>query len=337
MRGLSKKERSYGRSPSSCSFCRSRDHQVNKCPHVPIVWQSLLKGKIPLSYLNTNSLPRWYSNGTNWGDLYRNAQRAYAMWERAQDRSQNKTSKKRTKKCGYCGDTGHTRRTCTDMKAKMLQLNQANQKFREWFYKEYVEKQGLSTGAIVEIETLRKTEPRSWNSDTVSHKFRTVVTAINWDSINLFSTLDVKKVRDHRTVSSAGADAMDSMGDFLTSPVLLKVPDKTFEKNGIEIRTNWHYSSTQNQSVPFPIISGEPVTRTYRQVCDFETQAPMGSSYGDGNPVKSVTIVSRAPQTLPDDWVNGYGDEMGIIFKKFNEEQLAHYGVLEHIAKWANI
>ena len=65
-------------------------------------------------------------------------------------------------------------------------------------------------------------------------------------------------------------------------------------------------------------------------------RAPLGSSYGDGNAVKGVTIVSRAPQTLPDDWVNGYGDEMGIIFKKFNEEQLAHYGVLEHIAKWAN-
>ena len=54
MRGLSNNH-TGSRSKSTCSFCKSPNHQVGVCPHIPIVWESLQQGVIPLDYLATIS------------------------------------------------------------------------------------------------------------------------------------------------------------------------------------------------------------------------------------------------------------------------------------------
>ena len=109
MRGLTTSNGGSSRSKSTCSFCKSPDHQVGKCPHIVTIKESLDKGIIPLEYMATVSsnkhddagywrqsdywrspLSTWYSRGENWGDLYKQTYKAFAKWERAQERAKTK-------------------------------------------------------------------------------------------------------------------------------------------------------------------------------------------------------------------------------------------------------
>ena len=353
MRGLSNKGSSSNRSKSTCSFCKSPNHQVSKCPHVPIVWASLEKGIIPLEYMSTVSnndhssdssywrnrsdfwqspLSTWYSQGDNWGDLYKQTQKAFVKWARAKEREENKgkgIKRNATQTCGYCKETGHTRRSCTHQSDIIKLLKQANRNFRQWFYNEYVVKQGLSTGAVIEFDFI---DGGGYNRPSSRTNVRSLVTAINWNTINLFTMLDTTTLKRSLTwsteIDGAKQEKMGNIANFLQSPVLCKVPKSAF--NGCQVQTSYYYDrkDTGFYGVQLP-TTGTPSLHF------FDEQAPL-RSYSDANKTENFRIVSRAPQVLADDWVDGYSDEMSVIFKRFTKAQLEYYGVQDLIREWAN-
>lgn len=340
MRGLSN-NRTSNRSKSRCSFCRNPNHQVSACPHIPIVWASLQQGIIPLDYMQSldenysghhvsrsSPLSRWYSHGSNWGDLYKVAERSFDKYQKAQERAKTiKKGKKRsaTQTCGYCGEKGHTRRTCTHLSTLKQDLVRANRNFRTWFYKEYVAQHGLSTGCIVEFDVIIS---GGYQKEPSTHTMKSIVTEINWDSINLFSTFEKMNIgwREHQNSSTdIGLDRLNNVLGFVQSDVLLKIPFSKAKYPNIDL--GWYYRDGT------PIAACLPVGKQSHCFMDWEKQSKIGYNSPITN---NLRVVSPAPQVLADDWIDGYSDEMSIILKKFSQEELNFTGIAEHIREWAN-
>ena len=354
MKGLSSTPSNNRRSASTCSFCRSPKHRVSDCPHVKPIWESLQQGIIPLAYMRTvedndtsgqtnswrashsywtSPLSTYYTNGNAWGDLYKIAESSYNKWERAQNKTKSKGKRTRLQTCGYCKDTGHTRAKCEHLTFHKDLLVKANRNFRKWFYEEYVVKQGLSTGAIVSFEFVKN---ERWNSPAVRKKVQTLVTDINWDSINLLSVLDLDAVQlNYSTnIDGAGRDKMNNIRDFLRSKVVLKIPSSSLAKCEVSISHRNHNAPYYGVNLPMFIPQTQSHRSTsYYELLNYDNQDPVGWS---GNRIENVSIVQPAPQVLADDWVDGFSDEMSVIFKKFSQAQLDHLGIIEHIKDWAS-
>lgn len=338
----------YDRSKSTCSFCKDSRHQINKCPHVKTVWENIQKGIIPISYLKTtksdtdrthNTLAWYADNGSYWGELYKLTEKSYEKWEKAQHREKRKGTKiKQDKICGYCGDAGHTRAKCEHLDFHKKALVKANRNFRKWFYKEYVEKQGLSTGCIISFD-LRTNNGSSITSTVKPVSVQTIITDVNWGSINLLSLLDLEsvQVRYGTKVGNTKSGKLENIREFLTSRVLCKMP-KANLPNSPHI-AGLNYVSSSFVGVPLPMLSsfvGEPLPmlskkRFYLQ--GYENYAKIG--WGDCNIIENFRIVQKAPQNLGSEWIDGFSDEMSVIFKKFNQEELNFFGIIEHIKDWA--
>ena len=353
MRGLSSNGSTGSRSQSTCSFCKSPDHQVGKCPHVLPIKKSLDKGIIPLKYMASvenndtsghgstwrqnsaywrSPLSGWYSQGENWGDLYKQTEKAYAKWERAQARAKNKSKKtgKRTQKCGYCGGD-HTRRTCGLLASHKTKLAKANRNFRKWFYENFVEGQGLSTGAIVDIDCYQE---GGYNVTARRATIRTLVTEINWDTINLFAIKEDAQVSWNTVQNWQGADLncttekLDNIQAFIGSGAYLKVQKGVFESKDIQCGTGgWRTNAQDFRAVALPLLP----TLT-KHIATWDTK----QRYYNSARIDGVSVVSRAPQVLADDWIDGYSDEMSVIFKKFSHAQLDFLGIIDHIKEWAD-
>ncbi len=352
MRGLSSTGSTGSRSKSTCSFCKSPDHQVSKCPHIVPIKKSLDKGIVPLKYMAkvspnkhdgggywrttdfwTSPLSGYYSKGENWGDLYKQTYKAFEKWERAQAREKNKAKnkgKKRAQKCGYCGGN-HTRRTCGLLASHKTKLAKANRNFRKWFYQEYVEGQGLSTGAIVDIQCH---DNGGYNKPAKTETIRTLVTEINWDTINLFAIKEDAEVNWRSLQNWQGADLgcttekLDNIQAFIQSGAYLKVPKTIFESKGLQCGSGgWRTNEQAFRAVALPLL---PTLKKHISTWDTKQR------YYNSARIDGVTVVSRAPQVLADDWIDGYSDEMSIIFKKFSHAQLDFLGIIDHIKEWAD-
>ena len=359
MKGLSStpSNNNRNRSKSTCSFCRSPEHRVPDCPHVKPIWDKLQLGEIPLAYMqsikpnDTSGMQGWrrqhaywvsplanyYSQGENWGDLYKLAEKAYYSWESAQQRANDKGKKKSKRRalttCGYCKETGHTRAKCDHLIFHKDILTQANRNFRKWFYEEYVVKQGLSTGAIVSFDFVKQA---TWNTQGSRKRIQTIVTDINWDSINLLSVLDLDAVKNNWTTEVDGAkqERLNNIRDFLKSKVLLKIPATSLSSCDVSRRYGSGDFGYYGINLPM-FVPNTQNTRSsdYYELLNFDNQDKIG---WNGNTIENLTIVQPAPQTLADDWVDGFSDEMSVIFKKFSMAQLDHFGVIEHIKEWAS-
>lgn len=352
MRGLSSTPSRNRRSNSTCSFCRSPEHQVTACQHVKPIWESLQQGIIPLTYMShvedndtsgmsntwrannsywVSPLSTYYTNGGTWGELYTAAEKAYEKWERAQQR-QNTPKAKRTilQTCGYCKETGHTRSKCSHVKSHKELLAKGNTAFRKWFYEEYVEKQGLSTGAIISFDFVSSGR---WNVPDTRTKIQTIVTDINWDSINLLSLLDMDTnvSLTYRTeIDGAKQEKLGNIRNFLRSDVLCKVPSTALSQ--CEVTTAYSYRYNKESLTFYGIPVG---ISPYKSVLKhFSNQDSIG--YGENsNVIENFTVVQRAPQVLSDDWIDGFSDQMSVMFSKFTMAQLEFFGVIEHIKLWA--
>jgi len=353
MRGLSSTPSHNRRSKSTCSFCRSPKHQVTACQHIKPVWESLQQGIIPLTYMSqvdnndtsgirntwranhsywTSPLSTYYTNGGTWGELYTAAEKAYEKWERAQARAnapKGKGSRTRLQTCGYCKETGHTRTKCSYLTDHKELLIQANRNFRKWFYQEYVEKQGLSTGAIISFDFVK---PKSWNAPAVRTKVQTIVTDVNWDSINLLSVLDMYTnvtINYSTEVDGAKSEKMNNIRDFLRSDVLCKVPKTALSQCDVSLSYHHRSDTLSFYGVPVGMLSTRQQT-----LKNFDNHDLVG--WRDSNYIENFSVVQRSPQVLSDDWIDGFSDQMSVIFKKFTQAQLEFFGVIEHIKLWAN-
>ena len=184
--------RSGHRSKSRCSYCRSEDHNATQCPHVAEDYTHWQNYEVPLKDPNCwvrnstgyHGRSHWFINPRYWGEWYQHCIQQKAKQEAAAKRV--KTARKRSgeRKCGFCGETGHTRRTCGKIPAFLEKVNKANQAYRRHLYNNLVVEHGISVGAVVQIKE------RTYNYNTgqgeEDHGIG-IVTDITFETTNIFS------------------------------------------------------------------------------------------------------------------------------------------------------
>ena len=173
------------RAASRCSYCNSLDHQVNKCPIVEDDWAEISHGRMPLH----SDVPSWYKHGRNWGQWYQNAQQGAAKVAAARKRAKNrKSTTPRPRKCGFCGEHGHTRRDCQHMKAFVAQCQKANANWREAAYRRIVGELGIYVGSAIKVE-------QGWGRQRAQHI--ALVTSVNFDELNVMTGYDGYGLQHH--------------------------------------------------------------------------------------------------------------------------------------------
>lgn len=351
MRGLSSKNIRTSKA-QSCSFCGSGEHQVTKCEFVPLIWKQLEQGNVPLGILkgvpdcdpqfpigdwrrnssyHKNRLANHYVHGANWGELYKLTEKSYEKWEKAQKKTSRKGSNSFEKLCGFCGSNDHNRRNCNELQGYEKSLKIANRNFRKWFYQEYVVKQGLSTGCIVEMDITHN--DGSYNGKTDRTNVKSIVSAINWDRINLFSLMPnpSSKINWSTKVGNSGRDKLENILTFITSPILLKIPDNAFTASSIAVSRRTDISN----NIGINLFRDMSSTLTYQKtVFAYNEQTPLTNWQTGVENIGSIKVIQKAPQNLGSEWVDGYADEMAVIFKKFNKAELDFLGILQHIKEW---
>ena len=181
-------ETSYGRSESTCGYCRQSGHNQYNCPKVKEDWAFFSKHQIPNDGFKV--IPRgWYRYPRDWGSWYEHCEKTYneiIRREEAATTLQGKP-KKAKRSCGFCGSMDHTRRNCTKMDMFLKDCHEANVKWRKAAYKELVQKHGISVGAAVIVR-----QKATWHSNSNYGEHNGIITSINWDKINVFTALDKK-------------------------------------------------------------------------------------------------------------------------------------------------
>ena len=154
--------------------------------------------------------------------------------------------------------------------------------------------------------------------------------------------LPYRKVTYNNEVRGAKTEKLQGIQSFLSSPISLKTSNQADLQNTFSEYQRQHID--YSLSIPLNITGKSVLTPNLREkntdnlddsnmhILNSGTFMPV-RTYG-GDLIDNVEVVSRAPQILADDWVDGYSDEMSVIFKKFNKEQLEFFGVLAHIDKW---
>tara|TARA_R110001632_G_scaffold127940_1_gene241833 strand:- start:884 stop:1810 length:927 start_codon:yes stop_codon:yes gene_type:complete len=294
----------------------------------------------------SNPLANYLMTGQHWGELYTSTDKAYSKIQKRLLREKGKGKKKNkvVKTCGFCKETGHSRRKCQEITHWKSQLKKANRNFRETFYQEYVVEQGLSTGAILSFEY---STAQRWQSPKETFKHTTIVTDINWDSINVFALLPKKKIGYGDEVEDKKSEALQNVASFFESPVLCKIPQPSHDFNGVLASGGYRtHNRTDSAFVGVPFLgttqsksSGQTSAGSLKNsptnaFYDFESQTNL-HRWNDGHGICNVKVVSRAEQVLPKDWVDGYSDEMAVVFGKYSLAVLKHLGITDFIDEWA--
>ena len=143
---------------NACSYCRQHGHNVTKCPHVAPDWASWERMEVPLKDLDcwvhkipTNKYGRshYYKIPRYWGEWYQNAANAHAKQEAAKKKAGASRQQRGPRKCGFCGEEGHTRRNCAELLVFRQKANRANQAIRRYVYDTVIAEHGIDRGALI--------------------------------------------------------------------------------------------------------------------------------------------------------------------------------------------
>jgi len=192
------------RSKATCGYCRESGHNQYQCPHVKGDWENFLSrleipkdkdGKPirrgynyamysgfdqfdPLKHdIANNALASWF----------RNCKKAYIKQKERGfklDGTHKRSASSAPKKCGFCGSTNHTRRSCPTMKQFLEDCYKANENWRRAAYHEIVQRWGISVGACVQVNVGGR-----WHGEAKETKIA-IIKSINWDTINVLSAAD---------------------------------------------------------------------------------------------------------------------------------------------------
>tara|TARA_R100000152_G_C6748181_1_gene171769 strand:+ start:285 stop:1151 length:867 start_codon:yes stop_codon:yes gene_type:complete len=169
---------SSNRSGNVCGYCRNAGHNRANCPHAPEDWEYFSVHQIPISTSKVNSY--WFKRPKYWGSWYEECKKTIELQERNAKKA--KTKRATIRKCGFCGDTGHTRRNCPEMKKFVAQCYKANENWRRAAYEILVEEHGIDTGAAVQASE----RSNYWNNNNPATHIG-LITSINWDSLNVMT------------------------------------------------------------------------------------------------------------------------------------------------------
>ncbi len=180
--------RSYGRRESACGYCREKGHNQYDCPKVAQDWEFFKELRIPTDKNGNVSRSGWYgAYPDTWGKWYEHCQRTYiAQQERKKKKTTTTPRVSSPRKCGFCGNSNHTRRNCPDMDTFLKDCHAANIKWRTAAYNELVQTHGISVGAAVKV---RRTERAYWKDDPEYTIISGIITSINWDTLTVFTAM----------------------------------------------------------------------------------------------------------------------------------------------------
>jgi len=128
-----RKETNYGRSAPTCKFCNTQGHTLAKCPDMIALYKEVkdksieerdFKGNYAVQYIEKR-------NGTT-------------------------TSKrpKVVKKCGYCRETGHSRRNCSKMEDDKKFIMKANRVWRK-VWGDKATQYGFTPASLIKVSDRR--------------------------------------------------------------------------------------------------------------------------------------------------------------------------------------
>jgi len=170
------------RSAPTCSYCRQDDHRIADCPYAESDWESLKTGIIPLSSPTPVS---WYKSPRYWSDWYGRAAAAVAKIEAARQRANKKRRASTTPRtCGFCGDTGHTRRTCGHMASFLTKCDKANANWKREAYSYLVGTLGIYVGSAINAK-----EKQRYGGPTPVEQIG-LITSVNYDELNVMTAFD---------------------------------------------------------------------------------------------------------------------------------------------------
>ena len=121
----------YGRSAPTCKFCGTQGHTMTKCPDMLATYEEV----------KDKSIEERDFKG-NFAVQYIEKRKGISLTGR-------KTVKK-AKKCGYCRETGHTRRDCPQMVKDREFIIKANEVWRN-LWSEVATKYGLTPASLIKV------------------------------------------------------------------------------------------------------------------------------------------------------------------------------------------
>ena len=189
---------------ATCGYCREEGHNQYQCPHVRGDWENFLSKLMVPRKADGTFITRGYNSvyygmggfdplktelyNSGFSSWFSSCRKAYLVQkERGFDLKHKAKKTAVTRTCGFCGETGHTRRNCGYMKDFLKRCYKANENWRRAAYKEIVEGYGISVGAVVEV-----VEKSGYGSNERITTTLGIIKSINWDKANVFAALSKK-------------------------------------------------------------------------------------------------------------------------------------------------
>ena len=306
------------RSLPTCAYCRDHNHKSTECPHAEGDWVMFQRLEIPSkdpnnwtnnpidrseqmglgvdSWYTQATVAKWKKDPSEWGKWYSDCQKTVAKIKQRREREELGLAqgKKRTsiRKCGFCGSTDHTRRNCSLMEIFKTQAIRANQEWRRQFHERFVAELGISEGALIKVK-----RRHYWNQQGDSPEQVAIVTAINWDELNICA--DVKY-------------------------------------NGGTRRYGGDLNYDLRQQVSLQVTVGGQKVKLYlgnNSINNLNLNSMLGQPHNDTYEFLSVLSPSERP--LDAEWIDqGHEDAVNFITKKRNYQKLKELGYVGLVEKW---
>jgi hypothetical protein len=222
-----------------CRYCHAKGHNKSTCPHYALRIEELREGH---------------------GDDH------YAVAEYDAKKAKRRSSGK-SRKCSYCGEGGHNRKTCVILKSDMQQVKQKNAEYRKEIYKHIVY-HGISTGAIITSDNNTRLKH---GADIKSDRYRLpmIITRVNWENINIWevefryfsSTLGERSPFNVKSIDALSSRYSSTMGFPLDYDLLWnKMPIDIFAMYNGDNENDWYarYKNTYFCTVVSPVPIENP-------------------------------------------------------------------------------
>jgi hypothetical protein len=208
---------------NSCSYCRGTDHRAPECKTAEYDYNEWSNHRVPHK---SESWHTWKRHDyTQW---IREASKVAVMRRRAQQ-GRRKPGYRAPPSCGFCGERGHDRRNCEEMKNILAAAKRANENWKKALRDVLVGEEGICEGAAVKVK--RK---RGWMGRTEEQIG--LIVRVNWDEMN-FLSCDNNIDHDYRTRLSVDVNIA---GESLKLALRYGV-DYTTEDQRVVIPHCYHY------------------------------------------------------------------------------------------------
>jgi len=178
------------RSESTCTFCQEQGHTITGCSE--IIKEANLGRELTFSE--------------------RSYKQHYAMQYIDLKTSRSTKRKTSTRKCGYCGGTGHNRRDCVSMKADKDLLIKANKVWRRLYAQISVE-MGFAPASLIKYR-----ERDTYNYNTGKYETKEGLYLIGSElpsNLSVFAIAGDYNLRQDIKIPAVGRDRSMSLRDFI--------------------------------------------------------------------------------------------------------------------------